>query len=327
MPKYWACTDAAGNKFFRDSPCPEPAPPTDVQSEVQQPVEAPVPSVAEVQQPKGQQRTASQAQRIPAKPASALMVWKSFAGLFWIVLLGLLAIFVVKIWLKHRRARAPLRGSYTSSQPYERVEPSSDMLGAVWSSKASPTSVPERPTEWSMELIRKLEWKRFEELCAGYWQAKNHRAELTGKGEDGGVDINLYSRSEPERLVAIVQCKAWDDQVGVEKVRELWGVKSHLGVPLAIFYGRSGYTGRAREFAAGKHLKLFTGEELLSQIISLSTDQQNELMQRVTRGDYMTPTCARCDLKMVWRANAKFWGCVNYPRCESKIYSKQPLNA
>jgi len=44
-----------------------------------------------------------------------------------------------------------------------------------------------------------------------------------------------------------------------------------------------------------------------------------------TAGDYTTPTCASCGVKMIVRtpkAGGKaFWGCVNYPRCTMIIYT------
>ncbi|MGH8539140.1 MAG: restriction endonuclease [Stenotrophobium sp.] len=180
-----------------------------------------------------------------------------------------------------------------------------------------------RPTEWTLPLIRELEWKRFEELCEGFWKAKGYLANLTGPGADGGVDVVIQDRADPSKIFAIIQCKHWSSkQVGVETVRALWGAKDHFKAKLAIFYGMSGFTDDAVRFAAEKHLKLVNGEELLTQIKTLESNQQAYLLEQVTRGDYTTPTCPNCDIKMVRRegkgGKVDFWGCRNFRRCGAR---------
>jgi restriction system protein len=185
-------------------------------------------------------------------------------------------------------------------------------------------SPPAKPKAWSLQLIRDLEWKRFEELCEGYWKAKGYRAELTGRGADGGIDINLYSPSDPQKLLAVIQCKSRSqDFVGVATVRELFGVMHHVGAPMGMLVSSTGFHPPAREFAAGKRIRLVDGATLLKQIEELPADRASALLDHVMRGDYLTPTCPSCDVKMVLRtkrADGKgFFGCVNYPRCKSII--------
>jgi restriction system protein len=174
---------------------------------------------------------------------------------------------------------------------------------------------------WSLALIRALEWKRFEELCEGFWKAKGYPAELTAPGADGGVDVLIRDRRDTTRIFAVIQCKSWQSKpVGVETVRALWGAKYHFGAQLAIFYGLSGFTPDAQRFADEKHLSLIHGGKLLVQILSLPYEDQQALLQHVTRDDYTTPTCPSCDVKMRRRnGNGRFtdfFGCSNYPRCK-----------
>jgi restriction system protein len=194
---------------------------------------------------------------------------------------------------------------------------------------ALPASVePRRPIAWSLSLIRDLDWKRFEELCEGYWKAKGYRAELTSRGADGGIDVNLYSPSNPDKLLAIMQCKSRSqDQVGVAIVRELYGVMHHVGAPMGILLTSTGFHQPAREFAAGKHIQLIDGTTLLKQLDELPADASAALLAHITRDDYITPTCPNCDVKMVTRTRngdgKAFYGCVNYPRCKSVINLRQ----
>ncbi|MDR3418258.1 MAG: restriction endonuclease [Nevskia sp.] len=175
-------------------------------------------------------------------------------------------------------------------------------------------------TDWSLDLIRALEWKRFEELCERFWKAKGYRAEPTGDGADGGIDIKLYSPSEPSRLLAVIQCKSRSSEnVGVSTVRELFGVMHHVNAPMGILVTSSDFHPAARQFAQGKRIQLIGGEALLAQIEALPDEAGKALLQEITRDDYLSPTCPSCGEKMVKRSRksdgAKFWGCRNYPRC------------
>lgn len=183
--------------------------------------------------------------------------------------------------------------------------------------------VPARPTQWAREVLQQIEWKRFEELLEGLWQARGYRAEMTGRGADGGVDIRLYRPSAPDKLLGVIQCKSRaSEPVGVSVARELFGVMHHEQVPLGILAASSGFTAAAREFAAGKHLQLWDGDEVLRQVLMLDADAQASLLAHVTRDDFWTPTCASCDVKMEVKTSKSgklFYGCTNWPRCRSTL--------
>lgn len=70
----------------------------------------------------------------------------------------------------------------------------------------------------------------------------------------------------------------------------------------AIFYSASGFSPEADNFAAGKHLKLVSGDELLRQLQALPGTQRAALLEHVARGDYVTPSCPECEIKMVREA-------------------------
>lgn len=183
-------------------------------------------------------------------------------------------------------------------------------------------------TRWSLDLIKVLEWKRFEMLCAGYFEAKGYHPKTTRIGADGGIDIILHRKGDPTgKTFGVVQCKAWSRApVGIKPVRELFGVKAAEDVPLAIFITTTDYTKDAKAFAEDKHLELISGTKLVELLRALPEPSGSELLRKVTMGDYSTPTCPRCDEKMVLRTSKKgnnpghqFWGCRNYPRCRETL--------
>lgn len=189
-----------------------------------------------------------------------------------------------------------------------------------------------KPDKWTIDLIRKLEWKSFEDLCKGYIDAKGYRAEVSRQGADGGIDIFLYkdnfSQTQP---FGIIQCKAWNSyKVGVKPLRELFGVMAAEKAPLGVFITSGEYTDEALLFSQGKPLKLLTGQSLLELIESLPQDKQQRLLDEIASGDYTTPSCPSCGTKMVQRKSSKgtnkgniFWGCSNYPKCRNTLKFKQ----
>src|SRR6185295_7799365 len=46
--------------------------------------------------------------------------------------------------------------------------------------------------QWTPELLKQIERRRFEQLCAAYFEALGLRADVVPAGPGGGVDINLY---------------------------------------------------------------------------------------------------------------------------------------
>src|SRR5678809_1251768 len=126
------------------------------------------------------------------------------------------------------------------------------------------------PLEWSSRLIESLEWKRFEELCGEYFQAKGYKVTMTGLGADNGVDFFLHGDEKSTQPLGVAQCKAWGSrQVGVKPIRELLGVMIDAGCPLGIFITTSSYTAEAERFAAGKHIKLLDGRPLPSPLVAV----------------------------------------------------------
>jgi restriction system protein len=173
--------------------------------------------------------------------------------------------------------------------------------------------------ELTIDLLRTLEWKRFELLTVLYFNSTGVRAEGTCIGADGGVDAHLY-RSGEATPFSYVQCKAWGSRpVDVKPVRELFGVMAANDIREGFFMATGDFSSESRAFVAGRSLVLVSGSEVVTRFNGLPTAVRQAILAEVTNGDYTTPTCPRCDIKLLLRDNAKdqssFWGCRNYPRC------------
>jgi restriction system protein len=181
-----------------------------------------------------------------------------------------------------------------------------------------------------LDLIRKLDWKRFEELCAAYFVAKSLKAEVTDLGADGGIDVLVYSPDNQDKVLGVVQCKAWSRKiVGIREIRELFGVMNDIGCDRGWYITTSGYSTEARSFVENKHINLMDDKELLQLIRELPAESQKDLLAQATRGDYWTPSCPNCGIKLVsrtarkgGRAGQHFWGCRNFPKCRYKMRAR-----
>jgi restriction system protein len=170
--------------------------------------------------------------------------------------------------------------------------------------------------KWTPELLKRLEWRRFEELCAAYFEALGFRAHLAYPG----TGMNLYA-GDSESASMIVQCQPWNAyRVGINPVRGLRSVMASENVGEGVLVTSGKFTQEARDFAGKEKISLIDGAELLGNISALLPEKALALLKVATQGDFLTPTCPSCAIKMISRKSTKhgrkFWGCRNYPRCK-----------
>lgn len=167
---------------------------------------------------------------------------------------------------------------------------------------------------FKLELLTKLEWKRFEELVVAYYSKTGVVATRTKSGPAAPVHIKISWKGE-SRPFALVQCIA--QPPGLIDVKPI----HDLQVVLATEDIRRGYvvtTGKfnvpARDFAEEKHITLLPGDIFVEKLNALPDTARNELMQQMTAGDYATPSCPKCEAKMVRSAeDPTVWQCTAHP--------------
>lgn len=208
-----------------------------------------------------------------------------------------------------------------TSAPVTKVNPAAtDRIDeAISASGQQPAHA--KPTEWSLDALKQLEWKRFEMLCVWYYEAIGFTVTTVPHGADGGIDATLY-KDGMASPIAVVQCKAWRSPVKVEPVRALGGVMHSKQVKRGIFWSLAGFIGKpVQTYAAEAGIQLLDGAGIVERIRALDTDKQARLLARAFEGDHQTPTCAACGIKMVERQGkgGSFWGCRHYPKCRVTI--------
>ena len=110
----------------------------------------------------------------------------------------------------------------------------------------------------TQRLIRLLKeertWDRvdpraLEEIVAELFDGFGYEVELTKRTRDGGRDVIAVRHSTIKDDKYLIECKHWDDKVGVSVVRELLGVGVAEPNSGLILVSTSGFTTDARVFA------------------------------------------------------------------------------
>lgn len=89
--------------------------------------------------------------------------------------------------------------------------------------------------------------RQFEELIASIWRDLGWDVALTARTRDGGKDV-VAVQDRPAKAQYLIECKHWQQKVGVEVVRALYGVLEDEGATKAILVSTSGFTSEARKF-------------------------------------------------------------------------------
>lgn len=173
-----------------------------------------------------------------------------------------------------------------------------------------------------------MTWREFEMLVGEAFRLQGYQVvETGGNGADGGVDLVLRKNSEK----FFVQCKQWKAyKVGVEVVRELYGVMAAHGAAGGFVVTSGRFTDAATEFAQGRNMKLVDGPVLLKLIQHAKSARPATAVsgtvanaKTVASNESVAPSCPQCAKTMVRRsaksgkhAGQAFWGCVAYPSCK-----------
>jgi restriction system protein len=187
-----------------------------------------------------------------------------------------------------------------------------------------------------------MKWQQFEMLVGEAFRLQGYRVMDTGgAGPDGGIDLVLHK----DREKFFVQCKQWKAfKVGVQVVRELYGVMAAKGAAGGFVVTSGRFTEEASAFASGRNVTLIDGSKLFgliqqakSSLAGPASAVEGQFPSRtppspparpsVTSSSATVadagPTCPICSSHMVIRtakrganAGGRFWGCATYPVCK-----------
>lgn len=199
---------------------------------------------------------------------------------------------------------------------------------SAWRRRERRTLVADVGQSKAADVLDGITWREFEMLVGEAFRLQGYRVvETGGGGADGGVDLVLSKGSEK----FFVQCKQWKAfKVGVDVVRELYGVMAAKGAAGGFVVTSGRFTEDAAGFASGRNLKLIDGPLLHGLIRQARNSRQQAPAQpdgessvSAAQADATpAPSCPACSKPMVKRtakrganAGGEFWGCSAYPAC------------
>lgn len=152
---------------------------------------------------------------------------------------------------------------------------------------------------FNAELLQNLEWKRFEELVASYYSKTGVVAVRTKSGPAAPVHIKISWKGE-SRPFAYVQCIAQPGGlIDSKPLQDLVNSLAADDIRRGYVVSTGKFSVNARDLAEEKHITLLPGDIFLEKINALPDAARSELMQQTTTGDYTTPSCPKCEAKMV----------------------------
>lgn len=102
------------------------------------------------------------------------------------------------------------------------------------------------------ELLHELDSRKFEELLAELFKGMGYEVELTPPARDGGFDLKAYTKAKHGTLLTLVEAKKYKPgrPVGVELVRNLYGVLEHEKASHGVLATTSRFTKGAKDMHA-----------------------------------------------------------------------------
>ena len=172
-----------------------------------------------------------------------------------------------------------------------------------------------------------MTWHEFELLIGEAFRRKGYAVvETGGGGPDGGIDLVLRKPVTNGNETYVVQCKHWKAQkVGVDVVRELYGVMAARGAAGGFVVTSGRFTTEAMAFAQGRNVRLVDGarlKELLEVARTGGPGKAATVRDERATAEMTMVVCPLCSSAMVRRvakrgpnAGEQFYGCSTYPAC------------
>lgn len=135
---------------------------------------------------------------------------------------------------------------------------------------------------WNLELVQQLNNGDFSTLSAEILKSQDKYALFVPTKIAGNADIGLFSKDEPEKLIAIARCKANNGLLGIVEVSSLYSVMVAREVDNCYFITNNSFTREAKKYAESLPMTLIDGQQILSIIEGFEDRQSQQLLQVVT---------------------------------------------
>ena len=131
---------------------------------------------------------------------------------------------------------------------------------SAWKRKQRKSLVADVAQSKAADVLDDISWQEFELLVGEAFRLQGFSVkENGGGGADGGIDLVVTKGGEK----FLIQCKQWKAyKVGVEVVRELYGLMAAKGATGGFVVTSGRFTAEATNFASGRNVNLIDGPKL-----------------------------------------------------------------
>ena len=202
---------------------------------------------------------------------------------------------------------------------------------SAWRSKERKNLVIDVAQSNASDALNGMSWREFEMLVGEGFRLQGYQVvETGGGGADGGVDLVLTKPGKNGGEKHLVQCKQWRAfKVGVDVVRELYGVMAARGATGGFVVTSGRFTDEAISFASGRNLTLVDGPKLHGLLRQAKAGVDRSPTRpaaapsaQPSAAPAQAASCPLCSKPMARRtakrganAGGDFWGCTGYPAC------------
>lgn len=153
--------------------------------------------------------------------------------------------------------------------------------------------------QWTIETLRRMDWKRFQELASMLLARAGFQTDVAWVKPDGTVVLHVTGRSRHAVNCSLVQCAAWTGfHVDAHTVMEFCKAMAAEGIGRGIVITPGEVDRGARLFARNKSVELIDGVEFLGTIGRMNEDEQAYYLRLATVGPWDVPSCPSCGTKM-----------------------------
>lgn len=202
---------------------------------------------------------------------------------------------------------------------------------SAWQRKARQNLVTDVAQSQATDALDGMSWREFEMLVGEGFRLQGYQVvETGGGGADGGVDLVLSNPGKSGGEKFLVQCKQWRAfKVGVDVVRELYGVMAARGATGGFVVTSGRFTDDAISFASGRNVTLVDGPKLHGLLRQAKAGVDRSRAQpaatapvQPSAAPVRASSCPLCSKPMTRRTakrgantGSQFWGCTAYPAC------------
>ncbi len=197
---------------------------------------------------------------------------------------------------------------------------------SAWRRKKRKNLVTDVAQSKASDALDGMSWREFEMLVGEGFRLQGYQVvETGGGGADGGVDLVLTKPGKHGGEKFLVQCKQWRAfKVGVDVVRELYGVMAAKGATGGFVVTSGRFTADAISFASGRNVTLVDGPKLHGLLRQAKAGLDRSPARPAAApaaqpsvAPVLASSCPSCAKPMVRRtakrganAGAEFWGCT-----------------